>query len=240
MIVFSDRITPPCVSVFLCVKVTVLLRKCQREHCPHSQDITAVKSLSTQTNLHCVSYILGPHSHSCSTPRAQQNKTFEIDIYLILLLFPCLQLLLPLLHKTCQFSEREDKRSICSGYKSGNYSSSWKIYKNLYLCEWALHHRRYQKWLQPQVLSSPVKMCVQLSCVPSWMQTTFSHVTEDKQECAPSCVFTWKRQPAEVANMRECLPACWLGFESYVCIKQRHNCHAELACKTQKTLTQSF
>lgn len=25
LIVFSDRITPPCVSVFLCVKVTVLL-----------------------------------------------------------------------------------------------------------------------------------------------------------------------------------------------------------------------
>lgn len=77
-------------------------------------------------------------------------------------------------------------------------------------------------------------MCAQLSCAPSWMQTTFSHVTEDKQERAPSCVFTWKQQPAEVANMRECLPACWLDFESYVCIKQRHNYHAVLACKTQK------
>lgn len=131
MIVFSDRITPPCVSIFLCVKVTVLLWKCQREHCPHSQDITAVKSLSAQTDLHCVSYILGPHSHSCSTPRVQQSKMFEIDIYFISLrdAFPCLQLLLPLPHKTCRFSEREDKNGICSGYKSGDYSSSWKIYK---------------------------------------------------------------------------------------------------------------
>lgn len=164
MIVFSDRITPPCVSVFLCVKVTVLLWKCQREHCPHSQDITAVKSLSAQTNLHCVSYILGPHSHSCSTPCVQQNKMFEIDIYFILLwdLFPCLQLLLPLLHKTCQFSEREDKSSICSGYKSGNYSSSWKIYKNLYLCEWALHHCRYQNGCSHRFLARLSK------CVCSW------------------------------------------------------------------------
>lgn len=55
-----------CIFAFLRVKVTVLLRKCQRERHPPSRDLTAVKSLLTQTNLHHVGHILIPYMHSCS------------------------------------------------------------------------------------------------------------------------------------------------------------------------------
>lgn len=65
-------------------------------------------------------------------------------------------------HKTCQFSEREDRRSICSGYKSGNYSSSWKIYENLYLCERALHHCRYQNGCSHRFLACQNVCAVEL------------------------------------------------------------------------------
>ena len=34
------------------------------EHCPLSLDITAVTSLSTQANLHHVSYVLSTHTHT--------------------------------------------------------------------------------------------------------------------------------------------------------------------------------
>lgn len=51
------------------------------EHCRLSPDIAAVRSLSTQTNLHHVSCILSPRTHSCS-PRnmLQQNKVFSIQL----------------------------------------------------------------------------------------------------------------------------------------------------------------
>lgn len=45
------------------------------ERRPLSPDITAVKPLSTQTNLHHVSDILSPHTHSCYPGNMLQQNT---------------------------------------------------------------------------------------------------------------------------------------------------------------------
>ncbi len=45
------------------------------EHRPLSPDTTAVKSLSAQTNLHHVSFILSPHTHTAAPQETRSSKT---------------------------------------------------------------------------------------------------------------------------------------------------------------------
>lgn len=239
-----------CISVSLCVKVTVLLWKCQREHCPLSQDITAVKSLSTQTNLHRVSYILSPHTHkhSCSPGNKLQQKTrylkhiFYYDfifntVFAVRLVILAATIAAISTQNTSMWWLRGQKGRLFSGEysmqtKKGNYSLSWKIHKNLYLCESAMRHWRCKNEFDRSyrfLACLSKRGCVQWAVpsssanyiFPTWLKMCWNvhyHV------CLHENMTSARSEHSKHEGMSLCLlvglsrtvPSC-------VCIKQRHS-----------------
>lgn len=134
MSLLSFRITlPHPVPLFSCVKVTVLLRKCQTGALSplsghHGCQVTVVSNKPFTVSAASSSHA---RTTSLSTERAASPNVS--DVCCIYFVFSPSPATIAAVGAQCKsIYHRGDKRSICSGYKSTNYSSSWEIYTNLY------------------------------------------------------------------------------------------------------------
>lgn len=109
------------------------------ERCPLSPDITSVKSLSTQTNLHHVSYILS-HTHSQLLPRKHvAAKHFIFSTALLLVLVNLAATSTQNLQYHCDWA---DKENLYWRIQYPQKGSLFIVQKNLSLCESIMHHCR--------------------------------------------------------------------------------------------------
>lgn len=101
--------------------------------------------------------------------------------------------------------------------KKGNYSLSWKIYKNLHLCESTMHHCRHKNEFDRShrfLACLSKRVCVQWAVRSSNANYIFPRDWRCAGMHTTMRVYTKTlRQPAASAvNMRECLFAFWLDF----------------------------
>lgn len=190
MSLLSFRITlpPHPVPPFSCVKVTVLLRKCQ------------TGALSPLSGHHgCQVAVVSNKPFTVSAPSSSHARTTSLsaecaaqpnvsDVCCIYFVFfsPSPATIAAISAQCKSIYHRGDKRSICSGYKKHKLFIILRDpYKSILACECAMHHCRYPVGPCSHRFSSCLSkcVCVQSGCAASCMQTTFSHVTEDTQGC---------------------------------------------------------